>query len=503
MASSSYSASSSVRKNLLDREVTPMGEASSFERTTSVQGNHESSEGTPSPAAHHSQTAAISVASVMPALSRKRKNPNPLTTNPGPSRAFKKVRRVLHYPPIANPEYSWVHNSVDRHASEHDTRNKVDQFVFVYPSCEDSIVEHALARPYKAHERVYMKPRLDSHDFVYVYDYLFKEYNITFSLTDFEADMLNLMNIAPSQLHPNKWAFLRCFELLCDQLGFAPSVNVFIYFYQMKFEKLVGWVSLSSSHGSPLFTLYNSSYKHFKTKFFKLRCHPEDVERRLLFHPDHTSRHPLYWQKPTRFPLRPDYQLTPEEKEVIDAVRQLPRPLRTQALLCIPIVDDPDSLFLGITFSALFIAIAYVIHFYSCFVEIMGNNVDMKKLRAKLGGRRDFMADLKAAKRQRSDASDSPSAAFAQNDSSAPSDPAAGMSPSPAETLQPSGVPNLSSAGATGTALSEPAPEVINLEDSPEGGVGSPNLCTKPPPTTNTQPSMTDVATSSRPQASG
>jgi len=294
MASSSYSASSGVRKNPLDREVTPMGEASSSERTASVQGDRESSEGTPSPAPHHQPTGVIPVASTLPDLSRKRKNPNLFTTNPGPSRALKKVRRVTQHPPIADPEYSWVHSSVDRHASKFDTRTKVDQFVSVYPSCEDSVAEHALARPCRAHERVYMKPRLNSHDFIYVYDYLFKEYNITFPLTDFEAGMLNLMNIAPSQLHPNSWAFLRCFELLCDQLGLAPSVNAFIYFYQMKFEKLVGWVSLSSSHGSPLFTLYNSSYKHFKTKFFKLRCHPEDEERRLMFHPDHTPRHPLY-----------------------------------------------------------------------------------------------------------------------------------------------------------------------------------------------------------------
>jgi len=164
--------------------------------------------------------------------------------------------------------------------------------------------------------------------------------------------MLNLMNIAPSQLHSNSWAFLRCSELLCDQLGLVPSVNAFTYFYEMKFGKLVGWVSLSFSHGNPLFTLYNSSYKHFKTKFFKLRCHPEDVESRLLFHPDHTSRHPLYWQKPTRFPPRPDYQLTLEEKVVIDTIRQLPCPLKTRALLCLPLVDDPDSLFLGIAFSS-------------------------------------------------------------------------------------------------------------------------------------------------------
>jgi len=136
--------------------------------------------------------------------------------------------------------------------------------VAVYPVCENPFVEYAIVKLCRARKRVYMKPTPDSYDFTYVYDYLFKEYHITFPLTDFEAGMLNLMNIIPSQLRPNSWAFVKCFELLCDQLGLDPSLNVFTYFYQMKFDKLVGWVSLSPSHSSPFFNLYNSSYKYFK-----------------------------------------------------------------------------------------------------------------------------------------------------------------------------------------------------------------------------------------------
>lgn len=87
----------------------------------------------------------------------------------------------------------------------------MDKFVFEYISCVDFVVDHVVARPCKAHERVYMKPKPDGYDFIYVYEYSFKEYDITFPLTDFEAGMLTLMNIAPSQLHPNSWAFLKCF----------------------------------------------------------------------------------------------------------------------------------------------------------------------------------------------------------------------------------------------------------------------------------------------------
>ena len=188
-------------------------------------------------------------------------------------------------PSITDPEYSWVPGDVDKHFFVFDTRDKLDQFVSVYPVCEDSVFDYTVAKPCRARERVYMKPRVDSYDFCYVYEFMFKEYFMTFPLIDFEAGMLSLMNIAPSQLHPNIWAFLTCFELVYNHLGFEPSLNVFTYFYQMKIGKLVGWVSLTASHGTPLFSLYNSSYKFLKTKFFKLCCHPEDMEKRLFFTP--------------------------------------------------------------------------------------------------------------------------------------------------------------------------------------------------------------------------
>lgn len=88
------------------------------------------------------------------------------------------------------------------------------QFVAMYLVCEDSFVEYAVVKTCRARESVYMKPDTDSYDFTYVYDYLFKEYNIMFPLTDFEAGMLNLMNIAPSnciQTAGPLWNALSCF----------------------------------------------------------------------------------------------------------------------------------------------------------------------------------------------------------------------------------------------------------------------------------------------------
>lgn len=155
----------------------------------------------------------------------------------------------------------------------------MNAFVFVYTVCDESVAAYAMARPCKAYKRVYMKSKLDSYDYNYVYEILFKEYDITFPLSDFETGMLTMMNIVPSQLHPKTWAFLKCFELLCRHLGFELSINIFTHFYQIKFGKLIGWVSLSATYDDSLFILYSSSYKHFKKKKIKLCCHAEDLER--------------------------------------------------------------------------------------------------------------------------------------------------------------------------------------------------------------------------------
>jgi len=42
------------------------------------------------------------------------------------------------------------------------------------------------------------------------------------------------LNVAPAQLHPNSWAFIRAFTLLMGYLGLTPSVDVFLRFFEAK-----------------------------------------------------------------------------------------------------------------------------------------------------------------------------------------------------------------------------------------------------------------------------
>jgi len=81
-----------------------------------------------------------------------------------------------------------------------------------------------------------MKPRPNSYYFTYVYKFLFKEFDILFLLSTFEANMLIviMINVASSQLHPNNLTFLKSFHILFHCLDIESFVNKLMYFYQVK-----------------------------------------------------------------------------------------------------------------------------------------------------------------------------------------------------------------------------------------------------------------------------
>jgi len=122
-SSSSFSASSGARKNILDREVTPLDKASSSERTASFLEEEKSSDDTPSVSPHN---AVVLVAQSQPIhRSKNKKHPQSSTANPGLSGVSKRAKRAPPHPPIAISGYPWVHSDVDKHMSIYNTRDKV------------------------------------------------------------------------------------------------------------------------------------------------------------------------------------------------------------------------------------------------------------------------------------------------------------------------------------------------------------------------------------------
>jgi len=63
---------------------------------------------------------------------------------------------------------------------------------------------------------------------------VFKRIGMRLPFSRFERELLTEINVAPTQLHPNGWAFVKSFHILCGFFGHAPSVDIFLYFFEVK-----------------------------------------------------------------------------------------------------------------------------------------------------------------------------------------------------------------------------------------------------------------------------
>jgi len=71
-------------------------------------------------------------------------------------------------------------------------------------------------------------------DFIYMYAWVMKDSCVMIPFDNFCSGVLRTLNVALSQLHPNSWAYMRAFQLLCSALAITPTVPLFLYHYLLK-----------------------------------------------------------------------------------------------------------------------------------------------------------------------------------------------------------------------------------------------------------------------------
>ncbi|MED6114593.1 hypothetical protein PIB30_081809 [Stylosanthes scabra] len=105
--------------------------------------------------------------------------------------------------------------------------------------------------------------------------------------------VLTQMNCAPSQLHPNSWAFIKAFEVLMEFLERQPSLGLFFSLFQVRSCWKGTYVNLNSFPGHSVFALFRTSYKSFQDMFVKVRS----VLEEFPFYVDEylCPKFPLYW----------------------------------------------------------------------------------------------------------------------------------------------------------------------------------------------------------------
>ena len=127
----------------------------------------------------------------------------------------------------------------------------------------------------------------DDHPFCFIYLTVFKKVKLRFPLTRFERELLTELDIAPAQLHPDGWAFVRAYQIICTHLGHPASVEVFLFLFEANNPGDRLWVSFNGFAGRSILSIFQQSYKDWKGKFVRVCCNDQD--------PTLLDGFPLYW----------------------------------------------------------------------------------------------------------------------------------------------------------------------------------------------------------------
>jgi len=122
--------------------------------------------------------------------------------------------------------------------------------------------------------------------FTFIYSAIFKRLRLRLPFTFFKKDLLTELNVAPCQLHPNAWAFIRVFEILYNHFGHSPSIDIFLHFFEAKNPGDRSWVSLNGVTGRVILGLYQQSFKDWKGRFYMITSNehsPTLLEGFLLY----------------------------------------------------------------------------------------------------------------------------------------------------------------------------------------------------------------------------
>jgi hypothetical protein len=147
---------------------------------------------------------------------------------------------------------------------------------------------------------------------------------VTIPFTPFEMGVLKFLNVAPSQIRPNSWAFIRGFEILCKALDLESTVGAFLYFYGTKDVNIGTWITISAHPGRNLFPAYALNFKkEWQDSFAWIRRAPGCSTSSITV--DGETKFPLYWTLNSIAMMGLDFgKMTPYEKSLVWFLERFP-----------------------------------------------------------------------------------------------------------------------------------------------------------------------------------
>ncbi|MED6138977.1 hypothetical protein PIB30_079540 [Stylosanthes scabra] len=163
---------------------------------------------------------------------------------------------------------------------------------------------------------------------LWVNEVIFTEFGVRIPFTDFQQRLLNRASVASSQLHPNAWSSIRCFELVTEFLVLPQDPEVFLFLFKFYSSNTSGktkkeYMSVRLAKYHKLFGLFEDSIHDFKGRYFKI--FPVGTHHPFWLSLEGDGRFPPYWSDQARFEIVPvTYErLNTDQKDTADILTHL------------------------------------------------------------------------------------------------------------------------------------------------------------------------------------
>jgi len=192
-------------------------------------------------------------------------------------------------------------------------------------------------------DRVCHEQERAAEKFFYMYMCHFSQLHVRSPLDDFTMGVLRALNVAPTQLHPNSWAYMQAFRVLCQSVYLQPSPYAFLYFYYTRPRQPTTWLSLISCPSISRLVAFSQSFKHFKDGYFKVVVKEEGKSHFL--NADGNKKFPFSWTgTPSRYKDMGTDELSAGDKEVVETFMKFTDKLPIKGLVRVynsvhPIID--------------------------------------------------------------------------------------------------------------------------------------------------------------------
>ncbi|MED6149972.1 hypothetical protein PIB30_067723 [Stylosanthes scabra] len=189
------------------------------------------------------------------------------------------ARRVIHVLPQVIPEYcEWVDVAVLGAKSVDDEFIKYFCEHHRYRASSAEGRKYRVVAPGPEDRACYVDPEGDSC--IFVYEPIFTKVGVRVPFSEFEIEVLNGCEVAPSQIHPNSWGFIRAYEVVCREFGFLTSLGVFHHLFKLTkpFNKdKQQWLSFRANQGRKIFEMNEESVRDFKNLYLKVVSQPRST----------------------------------------------------------------------------------------------------------------------------------------------------------------------------------------------------------------------------------